>query len=70
MKNLWGDCMQILNAPCKDCKDRHVGCHSECEKYKEFADFNRKMHDEAVKQSRLETGLLEAEIIRHRRNMR
>ena len=19
--------------PCKDCKDRHLGCHDECEKY-------------------------------------
>ena len=23
-------------APCKDCKDRHVGCHSKCEKYLEY----------------------------------
>ena len=23
-------------APCKDCEDRHSGCHSECEKYKAF----------------------------------
>lgn len=22
--------------PCKDCKDRKVGCHSKCEKYKSF----------------------------------
>lgn len=21
--------------PCKDCPDRHLGCHSECEKYQE-----------------------------------
>lgn len=21
---------------CKDCTERHVGCHSECAKYKEF----------------------------------
>lgn len=20
-------------APCKDCKDRYVGCHGECERY-------------------------------------
>lgn len=25
-------------APCKDCKDRHSGCHSECEKYKTYKD--------------------------------
>ena len=23
-------------APCKDCKDRHIGCHSKCEKYLEY----------------------------------
>ena len=23
-------------ASCKDCKDRHVGCHSNCEIYKEY----------------------------------
>ena len=23
-------------APCKDCKDRHVGCHSKCDKYLEY----------------------------------
>lgn len=23
-------------APCKDCKDRYLGCHDRCEKYKTF----------------------------------
>ena len=23
-------------SPCKDCEERHVGCHSKCEKYAEF----------------------------------
>ena len=23
-------------SPCMNCEDRHVGCHSECEKYKQF----------------------------------
>ena len=22
--------------PCKECTERHVGCHSECEKYAKF----------------------------------
>lgn len=26
----------MTNAPCKDCTDRIVGCHSTCEKYKLF----------------------------------
>ena len=25
-----------VTAPCKDCADREVGCHSKCEKYLEF----------------------------------
>lgn len=33
-------------APCKDCKERHEGCHSTCEAYKEFneknIEFNKK----------------------------
>lgn len=32
----------MKKAPCKDCPDRHQGCHSECEKYLEF----RKERDE------------------------
>lgn len=27
--------MRLRLQPCKDCQDRRVGCHSECEKYKE-----------------------------------
>ena len=30
-----------MTAPCKDCSDRHTGCHSECEKYKEFDKVNK-----------------------------
>ena len=26
-----------LSAPCKDCVDRDVGCHSTCDQYKKFA---------------------------------
>ena len=25
-------------APCKECEQRHVGCHIECEEYKDFAE--------------------------------
>ena len=27
----------MLPAPCKDCTERHPGCHSECEKYAEYS---------------------------------
>ena len=26
------------NAPCKDCQDRHSGCHPQCEAYKLYAE--------------------------------
>lgn len=34
----------MLNSPCKNCPDRYVGCHAECEKYKDF----RKNYDEII----------------------
>ncbi len=27
----------MLSAPCKDCAERRPGCHSECERYKEYS---------------------------------
>jgi hypothetical protein len=30
--------LKIKNAPCFNCGDRFVGCHSKCDKYKEFSD--------------------------------
>ena len=29
-----------MQAPCKDCPDRSVTCHAECEKYRECATTN------------------------------
>lgn len=34
-------------APCKDCKDREIGCHSKCERYKEFVEENEKLKKHA-----------------------
>lgn len=39
-----------MNAPCKDCCKRYVGCHGRCEKYLEF----KKSNDERIKQKSLE----------------
>ena len=45
-----------MKAPCYECKDRTVGCHSNCERYKEYADTN-----EAIKHKvRTEKGELYA----------
>ena len=29
-----------MNAPCKDCKDRKLGCHDACDNYKAWKDYN------------------------------
>lgn len=31
--------MNIKNAPCYKCENRKLGCHSDCDKYKEWARF-------------------------------
>lgn len=30
---------------CKNCKERQIGCHSTCERYKEFCEKNDKLKD-------------------------
>ena len=32
-----------MDAPCRDCLDRHIGCHATCEKYKAFHDEQMEM---------------------------
>ena len=42
-------------SPCKDCQERHHGCHSECEKYKamvEHGDMIKKAKSEAYELNR------------------
>ena len=64
--NIFFENYNPLNHPCKDCKDRHVGCHGKCERYKAFNDarpkkpinvYHRKgkMHDPFHKKGRVIT---------------
>lgn len=32
-------------APCKDCTERHVGCHSTCQDYKDFVKWNEEQKE-------------------------
>ena len=34
-----------MKAPCMECKERHFKCHSECEKYIEFTEYNKKIYE-------------------------
>lgn len=42
-----------MNVPCKDCKDRYLGCHTKCSRYLKFkvamakADKERKAETES-----------------------
>jgi hypothetical protein len=38
-----------MTAPCKDCSKRHPNCHSECEEYIAFDNYNQKRREERVK---------------------
>lgn len=38
--------MARIEAPCKDCDERHPHCHGECEKYKEYKRVSEKNKEE------------------------
>ena len=38
-----------IKTPCKDCARRRVGCHAECEAYREFDAANRRRREKARK---------------------
>lgn len=40
-----------LQAPCKDCEGRHVGCHSECRLYIDFNNKCQKDRDKRAERS-------------------
>lgn len=40
-------------APCKGCKDRVLGCHSDCERYLEFSRENERIKEQRRKDSDL-----------------
>lgn len=42
----------MINAPCKDCPYRYVGCHSVCKRYAMFVEVNNQIK-EKIKRERL-----------------
>lgn len=40
--------------PCKDCKDRYVGCHGKCDIYQELNRKNKELQKERAKKRELE----------------
>ena len=49
----------VTKAPCKNCEDRHVGCHAECEKYKQFKKDAEEAKRAAIKKMKRETDYME-----------
>ena len=43
-----------VHSPCKDCSDRHIGCHAECDKYKAFKKALNNEHRKEYKQHNAE----------------
>ena len=41
-----------LQAPCKDCEKRYLGCHSECADYINYNNKQQKVRDERAAMSR------------------
>lgn len=39
----------LKTSPCLNCKDRVIGCHSTCKKYKEYFDENEKRKEKLRK---------------------
>ena len=35
-----------MNPPCKGCKERQLGCHSTCERYAVYRQYNEKLYEE------------------------
>lgn len=46
-----------MNAPCKDCNKRYVGCHGRCEKFYTWKKLKYDW-DEKVRQAKLERGII------------
>lgn len=40
-----------MKVPCKDCKDRELGCHSQCERYKEYHEYRAKCNAQRMQEA-------------------
>ena len=54
--------------PCKDCKDRYIGCHGQCEKYKSARKENEEEKKGTIRR-RTEVAYTGADNAGHRKRM-
>lgn len=57
----------IKIAPCKDCEDRELGCHSKCEKYIEYKKCSDLKKEEIIKESRIKSFKIDVEVKKRQR---
>lgn len=60
--------MGWIQAPCKDCPDRHIKCHASCEKYKKYCDLNKAESEKAYKKRLVGMQIYEMEQERKRKS--
>ena len=58
-----------LQAPCKDCEKRYLGCHSECADYINYNNKQQKVRDERAARSE-ECQMIEKQINESRKRMK
>ena len=44
-----------MQAPCKNCAERSIRCHSTCDKYREFAEENNRMRENKYRENEIIT---------------
>jgi len=37
--------IKCIEGPCKECAERHMGCHSECERYLKYKQQIKEIHE-------------------------
>ena len=54
----------MTGSPCQNCEDRHMHCHSECDKYKEFRAEVRRINRKRYKHNDVENYFIDKYIRR------
>lgn len=49
-----------MTCPCKNCADRHLSCHGQCEKYKAWAEEKRAANKAITKNKMTDTFIIES----------
>lgn len=59
-----------VKSPCKNCKNRFVGCHSQCESYKLYRENNEKRYSDHLEEKKIRDDYRELRGTSYCRNVR